>query len=94
MADVFAAVFARFLPARGRRRAAPAPSAEQAWGERGALLVCRSRRAAEVFAVDSLPLVPRCVVHHERAEELRRQRERRRAPASSAMGQDMPERVA
>lgn len=94
MADVFAAVCARFLPARGRRRAAPAPSAEQAWGGRGALPVCRSRRVAEVFDADSLPLVPRYLVHHERAEEVRRQRDRRRALALAALGQDMPERVA
>lgn len=87
MADLIAALLAWFLPARGRRRAAASQPAQRV---RSALPAHRSPRPAEVLDADSLPLVPRYLVHHERAQEALRQRERRTAAALATLGIDYP----
>ncbi|OKK10092.1 hypothetical protein AMK33_14165 [Streptomyces sp. CB02400] len=48
----------------------------------------RLPRPAEVIGADAFPLIRPYLIHHEREQERRGQRERRRAAVLATMGQD------
>ncbi len=87
MRSLLAALLALFLPARGKRRAAPAPVVRPVPRP---LPAPRAPRPADVIDADRLPLVRPFVIAHERQQERERQRERRTAAALAAFGIDYP----
>lgn len=92
MRNLIAVLVAWFRPVRGRlcTKLEPTPAVRIVQ-----LPPSRPFRPAECIDADSLPLVPRYLVHHERVREAHQQRERRRALALASMGQDyVPERAA
>lgn len=92
MRNLIAALTAWFRPARGKRRTKTEPAQAV---HLVPLSTPQPLRPSAWIDADSLPLVPRFLVHHECAQETRRQRDRRRALALATMGQDyVPERTA
>ena len=86
MRSLLAAILSVFLPARGKRRAAPMTTAP-ATAPRPA----SPSRAAEHLAPldgDAVAMVRPYYAAYEREQERRRQRERRRAAVLATMGQD------
>ncbi|MFB7288128.1 hypothetical protein [Actinacidiphila glaucinigra] len=92
MRNLIVALLTWFQPARGkgRTKTEPAPAVRLVL-----LPAPRPLRQIGWIDADSLPLVPRYLVHYECAQEARRLRNRRRALALATMGQDyVPERAA
>lgn len=86
MRDFIAWLLSLFLPARGKRRGTPAPTAPTRTVSRP-LPTPRAPRP-EVINADGMPLVRPYLVHWERQQEAHRQRERRRAAVLASLGQD------
>lgn len=82
-----AAFLAWFLPARGKRRATPAPVVRRVPRP---LPAPRAPRPTDVIEADGLPLVRPYVVAGERQREQERQRDRHTAAALATFGIDYP----
>lgn len=92
MRNLIAVLVTWFRPARGRLRTKIEPTPAVRIVQ---LPPSRTFRPGKCIDADSLPLVPRYLVHHERIQEAQQQRQRRRALALASMGQDyVPERAA
>lgn len=87
MRTLLAALLALFLPARGKRRATPAPAVRRVPRP---LPAPRSPRPLDVIEADGLPLVRPFLIAHERQRERELQRERRIASTLASMGIDYP----
>ncbi|MEV0690472.1 hypothetical protein [Streptomyces sp. NPDC050388] len=101
MRTLLALILSWLMPAQGKRRRPAAGTQKVSTSEAAPIrrLIITSDalgvgRPVPFIEVDGLPLVRPYLVAHEREQERRRQRDRRRAAVLATLGQDYPAGVA